>query len=118
MLMAPSKKNPMSVPSLRVTIVALLPGGAPSIRRAAMAENVSVRTLQRRLAEPGYTYSQLVDAVRCDMACHLVADPKTRLCDISTTLGFSFPSCFTRAFRRWTEMEPRAYRHRALREFT
>jgi AraC-like DNA-binding protein len=106
-------KIPVSVPALRATILVLLPMGAPSIRRAAMAENVSVRTLQRRLAEAGYTYSQLVEEVRCDRACHLVADPKARMCDISKALGFSDASCFTRAFRRWMGMDPRAYRHRA-----
>jgi AraC-like DNA-binding protein len=118
MSMASSEEKPVSVLSVRVTILALLPKGAPSIRRAAVAENVSVRTLQRRLAEALYTYSQLVEAVRCDRACHLIADPKVRMCDISKTLGFSDASCFTRAFRRWTEMEPRAYRHRVLRKFT
>lgn len=115
MLTASSKNIPGFVPLLRVTIVALLPKGAPSIRRVAMVENVSVRTLQRRLAEAGYTYSQLVEEVRCDRACHLVADPKARMCDISAALGFSAPSCFTRAFRRWMGMEPRAYRHRILK---
>jgi AraC-like DNA-binding protein len=108
------EKIPVSVPALRATILVLLPKGAPSIRRAAVVENVSVRTLQRRLAEAGYTYSQLVEAVRCDRACHLIADPKVRMYDISEALGFSDASCFTRAFRRWMGMDPRTYRHRVL----
>lgn len=112
--MASSGEGRQFASSLRVTIAALLPQGGSSIRRAAMVENVSVRTLQRRLGEAGYTYTQLVEAVRRDRACHLVADPKARMCDIAAALGFSDPSSFTRAFRRWTGLEPRAYRRRAL----
>ncbi|MCB0890112.1 MAG: helix-turn-helix domain-containing protein [Nocardioidaceae bacterium] len=33
--------------------------------------------------------------------------------EISTRLGFSEPSAFTRAFRRWTGSPPSAYQGRA-----
>lgn len=67
---------------------------------------VSERTLQRRLREEGVTFAQLEDAVRRERAFHLLRDGQLALFEIAFLLGFSDPSAFSRAFRRWSGMAP------------
>jgi AraC-like DNA-binding protein len=73
---------------------------------------MSARTLQRKLAEANTTYLQLVDDTRKDLALRYIEDPRRSLTDITFSLGFSQPSAFTRAFRRWTGLSPSEYRAR------
>jgi AraC-like DNA-binding protein len=76
---------------------------------------MSVRTLQRRLAEAGLTYSAIVDEIRSVEARRLLAQPGVLLKQVAADLGFCEPASFTRACRRWTGFSPREYR-RQLRE--
>lgn len=99
-----------SFASLRRELVSALPSGAVSIRFAAGICALSVRTLQRRLARAGLTYSDLIQGIRRDLALRLVRDPERRLIDIGQELGYDDPAHFTRAFRRWTGTAPRTYR--------
>ena len=77
-----------------------------------MSVGLSVRSLQRRLAEDGLTYSQLREELRRDAAFRLIEDRGLNLADIASTLGYSDPAHFNRAFPRWTCQSPRAYRRR------
>ena len=97
---------------VRQVISRLLGSGHPSIRTAAEATGMSVRTIQRRLAERGLTYSRLVDEVRSAEARRRISDPTARMRSVATELGFAEPASFTRAFRRWTGISPREYRTR------
>lgn len=76
----------------------------------ASAAGLSVRTLQRRLAEFGIDYSALIDRVRFDHAQTLLRDPARHLIDIALDLGYTDASSFTRAFRRWTGATPSDFR--------
>ena len=76
----------------------------------ASAAGLSVRTLQRRLAEFGVDYSALIDQVRFDYAQSLLRDPARNLIDIAYDLGYTDASSFTRAFRRWTGATPTIFR--------
>ena len=67
---------------------------------------VSERTLQRRLREEGVTFAGLEDAVRRDRAFQLLRDGRLPHFEIAFLLGFSDPSAFTRAFRRWSGTTP------------
>jgi len=71
---------------------------------------MSPRTLQRKLAEANTTYLQLVDDTRKDLALRYIEDPRRSVTDITFSLGFSQPSAFTRAFKRWTGLNPSEYR--------
>ena len=97
---------------VRQVISGLLGSGQLSIRAAAEATGMSVRTIQRRLAQAGLTYSRLVDEVRSAEARRRVSDPTVRMRAVATHLGFAEPASFTRAFRRWTGLSPREYRKR------
>ena len=80
--------------------------------RAADSLGLSVRTLQRRLAEVGQSFTWLRDRVRLEEACRLLDSPDTRLIDVAYHLGYSDPGHFTRAFQGWTGIAPRSFRQR------
>jgi AraC-like DNA-binding protein len=68
--------------------------------------HMSARTLQRKLAQAGTTYVQLVDDTRRDIALRYINDSRLSITDITFLLGFSYPSAFTRAYKRWTGKTP------------
>ena len=71
---------------------------------------VSVRSLQRRLARVNESYHHLVDSVRFETGITLLRGENVRFVDIAAELGYADQASFTRAFRRWTGMAPRAFR--------
>jgi AraC-like DNA-binding protein len=86
--------------------------GYPDIHRTAEFLGVSVRTLQRRLAEAGITHESLVSRARLETAAAVLEETDTKILDIALDLGYSDHAHFTRAFRRWTGCSPQAYRRR------
>jgi AraC-like DNA-binding protein len=63
------------------------------------------RTLQRRLKDEGVTFQIVRDDVRKELASRYL-DDGFALAEISFLLGFSEPSAFFRAFKRWTGTTP------------
>ena len=99
------------VGSVRQVMWSLTSGtGHPSMRKTAVALGVSVRTLQRRLAEDGFSFEQLLQADRLRMATGYLEETDARVLDIALDLGYSDHAHFTRAFRRWTGLTPLEYR--------
>lgn len=84
--------------------------GYPTLPAAARRLAVSERTLKRRLAELGTTYSAIVDEARKQEALVLLADPRLSLDAVAERLGYSDQANFARAFRRWTGRTPGARR--------
>lgn len=75
---------------------------------------MSERSLQRRLSDDGVTFDAVLDAVRRDLALRYLADPKIAVAEVAYLLGYSEPSPFHRAFKRWTGKTPtEARRHAA-----
>ena len=72
--------------------------------------NMSLRSLQRKLKEQGTSYDALFQSVRRTLALQLMNDPQLSIADVSRFLGFSSPSNFGRAFKRWTGQTPLEYR--------
>ncbi len=87
--------------------------GHPELRDVCAAIGFSTRTLQRRLAEAGQSYSSLIDSARCTRALELVRESAYRITDVAYALGYSDLANFTHAFRRWTGVSPREFRRRA-----
>jgi AraC-like DNA-binding protein len=77
-------------------------------RGLGMAE----RTLKRRLAEQGTSYSELLDRQRQTRALELLRT-EASVEEIAERLGYSDAANFTRAFRRWTGKSPRTLRKAA-----
>src|SRR5262249_53814288 len=81
-------------------VVALLSTGPCTIEVAAQHLGITKRTIHRRLADEGTTFSDIVDGVRRELAVRYVADTHRTLADVSALLGFSAPSNFSRWYRR------------------
>ncbi len=98
------------VEQVRRRIQLLLGSGNISEDRIAGPLNISPRHLRRKLSQEGTSYEQLVDEVRRESALRLISEGEMSLTSIAYELGFLDPSSFTRAFRRWTDMSPTAFR--------
>ena len=98
---------------VRSLLIELLPDGQPTQRGIASSLNLSVRNLQRKLQAEGISFKQLLDETRKELATQYVLGSNRRIGEITYLLGFSEPSNFTRAFRRWTGLSPNEYRIRS-----
>jgi AraC-like DNA-binding protein len=79
----------------------LLPTGEADQTRVARAMNVSLRSLQRKLREEGVTFRELLDDTRRRLAAQYAKDATLSSSEIAYLVGFSEPSSFMRAKRRW-----------------
>lgn len=112
--LAPPSEGMAATLSARVrgALSARLDRGIPPIRVIARDLSMSTRTLQRRLAAEGLSYDDLGDDVRRAAAERLLADASLSVGEVGYLLGFSEPSAFHRAFRRWHDLTPAAFRAR------
>lgn len=74
--------------------------------------NISPRTLQRKLAKEDTSYQQLLDQIRYQLAQNYLQDTQLTVTDIAYMLGFTEPSAFYRAFKKWHGMTPGQYREK------
>jgi AraC-like DNA-binding protein len=84
-------------------------------RDLARRLGLSRRALRRKLSAEGCTLSGLLENFRKEQALHLLVDQAMPLKQISDRLGFSEPSAFHRAFKRWTGTTPQQFRLDAQR---
>lgn len=84
--------------------------GEPSQHKVAAALHMSLRNLQRKLADEGRSYTDILNDTRRELALSYIKDPRYTVSEITYLLGFADTSSFTRAFRRWTGQSPTAYR--------
>lgn len=98
--------------SVRVkqVLVEMLPKGDPRRDEVAAALLMSERTLQRRLSEEGTHFQELVDATRREMAQQFLSVGRLSPKEMSFELGFSDPSNFYRACKRWFGQSPKDLR--------
>ena len=76
--------------------------GPPRMQDVAVALGTSPRSLRRHLEARGLRYRDLLDAVRREAADTALAQGGPTVAEIAARLGYSEPSAFYRAFRRWT----------------
>ncbi len=81
----------------------------PSLERVADELHMAPRTLRRRLAALGTTWHEVVEQLRRGLAVELLQG-KQPVDRIAEQLGYSDPSNFARAFRRWTGVSPSVWR--------
>jgi AraC-like DNA-binding protein len=93
---------------------ARLQHGVPDIHDIAKQLHVSARTLQRRLREDGTSFLDVVTRARHTLAERYLRAPEVSLTEIAFLLGFTEPSNFHRAFKRWTGRTPLEARRSAL----
>lgn len=95
---------------VRIAVSQALSEGVPTLSDVASSLAMSARTLQRRLADKGYSFQDLVDLARRDLAEQLLGSTDYTLAEVAFLTGFADQSGFTRAFKRWAGQTPRSYR--------
>lgn len=77
--------------------------------------NISVRNLQRRLKEAGTSYQSILDDSREALALKLISNDELPLYEVAYKVGFTEPSAFYKAFKRWTGKRPGDYRQDVIK---
>ncbi|VWX33597.1 AraC family transcriptional regulator [Limnobacter sp. 130] len=85
-------------------------GPMPTLQTMAAKENLTERTFMRHLQAEGTSFQQLLDEVRQERACWLLANTHNTVEDIAYALGYEDASNFSRTFKRWCGQTPKAYR--------
>jgi AraC-like DNA-binding protein len=68
------------------------------------------RTLSRRLADDGESFSSILHATRARFAERYLADERYSMTDVSARLGFAKPSAFSRWFHQQFGVSPSLWR--------
>ena len=84
--------------------------GRPDMAEVAQQLGMSERSLRRRLAAEGVTYTQLFEQALASAAKRMLRDPGQSILGAAYAMGFSDSSAFHRAFKRWTGVTPKQYR--------
>jgi AraC-like DNA-binding protein len=109
-ILGPKAAKQDMVQQVRELIVDRLPKGTANMEVVASTLAMSVKTLERRLAEHGRTFSELVDSLRCQTAKHYLEETDLRVSQIAYLAGYTEPAALVRAFKRWTGKTPLQYR--------
>jgi AraC-like DNA-binding protein len=98
---------------VRQLLVVALSEGEGTLAAIAGKLKSSERTLQRWLADENTSFESLLDEVRHQLSLRYLADRKLAIGEVAYLLGYSDPSPFHRAFKRWTGVTPSEARRRA-----
>ena len=82
----------------------------PSLERVARDLRTTPRTLRRQLSAAGSSFQELLDEVRRARAIAWLSQGDDSIEVVAARLGYSDPSNFRRAFRRWTGISPATFR--------
>ncbi|MBB5202858.1 AraC-like DNA-binding protein [Inhella inkyongensis] len=100
------------VGAVRAQIAERLAQDGARVGQVAAALQLSPRTLQRRLAEAGSSFQQLLDATRRELAMQYLRNPAISLTETAFLLGYAEQSGFNHAFRAWFDCTPQQWRAR------
>jgi AraC-like DNA-binding protein len=100
------------VDRLRHLVREALKQGEPNVERLSTRLQMSGRTLQRRLADLGTSFQDVLDEVRFDLSRAYLKDDRLDFSQVAYLLGYSELRAFDRAFKRWAGVSPRDFRTR------
>lgn len=95
---------------VREKLTPLLEGEAPRLEQVALELGMAPWSLQRRLAEAGTGFRDLVDSTRQALALDYIRETRLAFSEIAWLLGFSGPAAFHKAYRRWFGLSPGEHR--------
>jgi AraC-like DNA-binding protein len=95
---------------VRATIQKKLAGQRPKMQEIARELHLSSRTLQRRLQEAGYSFQQVLEEARHQLARHYLTSSLLDLNETAYLLGYEDSNSFVRAFRGWEGVPPAYWR--------
>ena len=93
---------------IEAVIMPRLHTGAIDLATVANELGVSRQTIFRRLKAENTSYEKLLDNLRHRLALSYFQERRVSVNEVAYLLGYSAPSAFTRAFKRWTGTSPRA----------
>jgi AraC-like DNA-binding protein len=102
----------MHAEQIRRALRTMVVTGAASESLISKLLSIPTRTLRRSLAAENTSFRVLLEDVRYEVSRQLLADSEMSTTEIAETLGYADASAFTRAFRRWTNSPPAAWRVR------
>lgn len=85
--------------------------GYPDLPQIARELHCSERTLKRKLAGLGTSYSALLDEIRLRDAQRLLEGTSLSVEEIAARVGYTDRANFSRAYKRWTGHAPSERRH-------
>lgn len=100
------------VDDVRRAIGATLEQGETTLETVATQLNMTPRRLRTQLSEANTSFQHILSDYRCRLAKKLLANTNESVERIVYLTGFSEPSTFYRAFKRWTNETPVEYRKR------
>lgn len=103
------------VGEVRRAIGATLESGETTLETVASQLSITPRRLRTQLSEANTSFQQILSDYRCRLAKKLLANTSESVERIVYLTGFSEPSTFYRAFKRWTNETPVEYRKRKQR---
>lgn len=89
------------------------PGRDGTLEKMAHRLDLSPRSLRRKLANAGFSFSELRNEVRQEFATRYLTGTSMSLEKIATRLGYSDQASFSKAFRSWTGRNPGTVRREA-----
>jgi AraC-like DNA-binding protein len=107
---ADQRKRGLFSTSVLNAIAVSLPHGDASMPEVARRLGQGQRTLARRLASEGQTFSGILRKLRIDLANRHLADKDLTISQIAWLLGYQDISAFTSAYKKWTGHAPRTTR--------
>ncbi len=87
-------------------LVPILHTGEASMDAIAAALGQSRQTLYRNLRAEGFTFEQVLDDLRRQLALHYLGSKRVSVNEAAYLIGFSDRRAFSRAFKRWTGKSP------------
>ena len=97
--------------NVRVHLNKQLRNEFPDATKVATFFHMSLSSFKKNLSLEQTNFQQICDDLRCDDAQRLLNEGKKSIKEIAYLQGYSSTSAFTRAFKRWTNVNPNEYKN-------
>jgi AraC-like DNA-binding protein len=99
---------------VKIAVLNLAKPTLPDLQMVADGFNLNERTFQRRLLAEGITFRQIIDELKQTISDLLIRHNRFSVADISSLLGYSEPSAFIHAFKKWHGKPPQQARKKTM----
>jgi AraC-like DNA-binding protein len=97
---------------VRAALHQMVLSGTSSADNVALLFGIHERTLRKRLTAEGTSLQSLVSQTRFELAKQLLENTELPLSEIASALHFADAAVLSRAFRGWSNTNPRNWRTR------
>lgn len=106
---AKTKENSAFSSEVRRVILQNFASTVPQLIQVAELLHNTPRTLQRKLQEESTSFQGIVESVKAELAIGMLKNRTLTVNEVAYRLGYSEPSVFRRAFKKWTGKSPKGY---------